>query len=239
MSLLNRIKTKGGGNSQKPPKPGSLLQQLFYNLKEANILQSQIDKLIADNRIHYTQQKALKDDPIEFLVNDLNLVQQKDDLLALLIEEISKRLNRPEADFTPESFRSYAKPIFDSLIYDLNLKLGSEERQNLWEGIVSEYIGLGPLDKLIADGSIHEIVVMSYRSIYVCKHEKMETVADTVFKDDIHYQRIIDRIFPYSEAEMKLPVRSTNLSRNVRAICFYQGIEGMNPKLTIYKQGYR
>lgn len=230
MSLLNRINKKS-----QPPKPESLLEQMVRNMQEDKTLQAHIDQLLKDNDLSPAARQELKTNPVDFLVRDMNLIQKKTNPLALLIEEIGKQLDSPTRGFTPESFRQHAKPIFDFLIREFKLQLSSEEQQNLWEGVVSEYVGFGPLDKLIADGSIHDIVVMGYQAVYLRKHEAMERIPNGLFKDDFQYKRIIDRIFPYSEDEMKLPVRFTNISRNVVAFCLYQDVEYMNPVLIIHK----
>src|SRR5438093_10451204 len=54
-------------------------------------------------------------------------------------------------------------------------------------------LGLGPLEPLLVDPTISDILVNSYRQVYVERRGKLETT-DISFNDDAHLMKIIDKI---------------------------------------------
>ena len=76
---------------------------------------------------------------------------------------------------------------------NLNLPLNQEERERLFSEIQDEVLGLGPLEPLMQDSTVSDILVNTYRQIYVERLGKL-SLADARFKDDNHLRKIIDRI---------------------------------------------
>lgn len=66
-------------------------------------------------------------------------------------------------------------------------------RDRLVEEILNETFGLGPLEPLLTDPSISDILVNTFKQVYVERFGKLERT-NTVFKDDMHLLHIIDRI---------------------------------------------
>jgi pilus assembly protein CpaF len=68
-----------------------------------------------------------------------------------------------------------------------------EERERLVQEIQDEVFGLGPLEPLLEDPTVSDILVNGHEGVYIERHGKLErTVAR--FKDDAHLMRIIDKI---------------------------------------------
>jgi pilus assembly protein CpaF len=67
------------------------------------------------------------------------------------------------------------------------------ERRMLVRDIQNEMLGLGPLELLMADSTVSDILVNSYDQIYVERHGRLE-LTDVVFSDEKHLLRIIDKI---------------------------------------------
>ena len=67
------------------------------------------------------------------------------------------------------------------------------EKQNVIKEVVDEVFGLGPLEPLLADASIDEILVNNCKSVFVERHGKLIHTA-TRFKDNTHLRHIINRI---------------------------------------------
>jgi len=74
-------------------------------------------------------------------------------------------------------------------VYPLNLR----ERDRLVCEIQDEVLGLGPLEPLLQDPTISDVLVNTYRQVYIERFGKLE-MTETRFKDDRHLRRIIDRI---------------------------------------------
>jgi len=71
--------------------------------------------------------------------------------------------------------------------------LNFREREKLILEVQDEVLGLGPLEPLLQDPTISDILVNTYRQIYIERRGKLE-LTDGRFKDDAHLRKIIDRI---------------------------------------------
>jgi len=76
---------------------------------------------------------------------------------------------------------------------NFNLPLNLEERERLFSEIQDEVLGLGPIEPLMHDPTVSDILVNTYKQIYVERYGKLYH-ADARFKDDAHLRKIIDRI---------------------------------------------
>jgi pilus assembly protein CpaF len=79
------------------------------------------------------------------------------------------------------------------LIGEETRPMTSTERDKLVEEIKHEVMGLGPLEPLLADPSVNDILVNGYKQVYVERRGRLERVR-TRFKDDAHLLQIIDKI---------------------------------------------
>jgi pilus assembly protein CpaF len=73
------------------------------------------------------------------------------------------------------------------------MPLSSLERDRLVNDVQHELFGLGPLEPLLADPTISDILVNSHSKIYIERRGKLE-VTNVTFKDDEHLMRVIERI---------------------------------------------
>ncbi|WP_420811285.1 CpaF family protein [Desulfosediminicola flagellatus] len=73
------------------------------------------------------------------------------------------------------------------------IPLNAREHARLLKEIENEVIGLGPLEDLMSDNSVSDILVNSYNSVYVERFGKLEK-SRVRFKDDAHLMRIIEKI---------------------------------------------
>jgi pilus assembly protein CpaF len=96
-------------------------------------------------------------------------------------------------DLNKESVRNQIAAVVEKLILDESLPLTLAEREKLIEEILDEVFGLGPLEGLLKDPSISDIMVNGFDSVYV---ERAGRVVETNvrFKDQAHLRMIIERI---------------------------------------------
>jgi pilus assembly protein CpaF len=108
-------------------------------------------------------------------------------------------LNRLNLERLTRTRREEAEPEIRGLVADMleaesdRTPLSLFERNALAEDVLNELFGLGPLESLLADPEISDILVNRFDQVYVERHGLLEPV-DTVFKDDAHLMRIIERI---------------------------------------------
>ncbi|MDH4554925.1 CpaF family protein [Pseudomonas sp. BN417] len=79
------------------------------------------------------------------------------------------------------------------LLDEHSAPVSSNARQLIIKQITDEVLGLGPLEPLLADHSVSDILVNGHASVYVERHGKLQRT-DVRFRDDQHLLNIIDRI---------------------------------------------
>lgn len=90
--------------------------------------------------------------------------------------------------------RTRVERIVTTMVGEDGLALSPTERDYLARFIVNEVVGLGPLEKLMTDPSITEIMVNGPGEIYIERNGKIISRPDVKFTDQAHIRYIIDRI---------------------------------------------
>jgi pilus assembly protein CpaF len=93
----------------------------------------------------------------------------------------------------PERLREQLKSVVSPLLAGANVPLNQAERDQMVQDLLDELTGLGPLEPLLRDGSISDILVNTYSTVYVERAGKLE-LTPVRFTDDDHLLRIINRI---------------------------------------------
>src|SRR5450759_4991135 len=96
-------------------------------------------------------------------------------------------------DLNKDSVRGQVGTVVEKLIIDESLPMTMGEHETLTEEILDEVFGLGPLEVLLTDPSISDIMVNGFDNVYV---ERAGRVVETNirFKDHAHVRMIIERI---------------------------------------------
>ncbi|MCC6957756.1 MAG: CpaF family protein [Anaerolineales bacterium] len=89
--------------------------------------------------------------------------------------------------------RATIQELFDQVLAEENIVLTRPERHRLYEQIAAEILGFGPLQPLLEDETITEVMVNGAKNIYIERAGKLARVPMT-FESDEHVMRIIDRI---------------------------------------------
>ena len=100
----------------------------------------------------------------------------------------------PTMDVTQTAeVRRTIEEMYTNILTDEHIVLSRAERQLLFEQIVAEILGYGPLEPFLADATITEVMVNGAKNIYVEREGKIERTNAT-FESDEHLMRIIERI---------------------------------------------
>ena len=100
----------------------------------------------------------------------------------------------PKLDLSNQvEVRRQIEEIFGKAVDEEGLALTRAERVRMLEQITDEIVGLGPLEPLLRDESITEIMVNGPRQVYIERAGKLE-LTNVTFQNDDHVMRIIDRI---------------------------------------------
>jgi pilus assembly protein CpaF len=92
-----------------------------------------------------------------------------------------------------EQLRDELRMILSSLLQGTELPLNRAEREHMVEELLDEVTGLGPLEPLLRDQSISDILVNKFDTIYIEKFGKLE-LTQVRFRDNEHLTQIINRI---------------------------------------------
>lgn len=142
------------------------------------------DKLIRGTHSHKPDNKTDKAEKVDFYQElKLNLHRQ-------LIERIDLvRLMKIGED----KARSQVRNIVKVLLTEIHTPLNALEREELITEIENETFGFGPLEPLLHDPSVDDILVNNPKQIYVERFGKLE-LTSVVFRDESHLMQIIERI---------------------------------------------
>ncbi len=103
-------------------------------------------------------------------------------------------LNLSALDNASESdLRAEIVAISGESLDEMGVVLNREERQTLNQDLYDEVTGLGPLEPLLKDETINDILVNGPQQVFVERAGRLE-LTDTAFKDERHLLRIIDKI---------------------------------------------
>ncbi len=181
MSLLRRI-PGSGGNQQgggNPPQGGSSGGGSGGNLSEEERRRIQAQRAAAEQR--KAVGTAAKSN--ESYSDIKTRVQNK------LLADLDPTLDLRRKD----EVRRQIQELFNAILAEENLVLAKAERERLFESVSADILGFGPLEQLLSDDTITEIMVNGPKNIFV-ERKGHVTLSGVSFESDDHVLRIIDRI---------------------------------------------
>jgi pilus assembly protein CpaF len=92
-----------------------------------------------------------------------------------------------------ERTRAQVLAVIQDLVANLKTPMSGRERERLAIEVADEVFGLGPLEPLLQDPTINDILVNGHKQVYVERAGMLEET-NIVFKDDAHLMHIIDKI---------------------------------------------
>ncbi|MDC8758024.1 CpaF family protein [Janthinobacterium fluminis] len=92
-----------------------------------------------------------------------------------------------------QQVREELRALVERLLDEEAVAINEQERRNLTRDIQNEMLGFGPLEPLLADPSVSDILVNTHKRVYVERRGKLE-LTDVSFSDDAHLMKIIDKI---------------------------------------------
>jgi pilus assembly protein CpaF len=164
------------------------------------------------------------------------LLELEDRIHQQLTSELEMKLDSSAEDGLPNvaELQQHVEGLIDKETYILT----QDQRSNLTESVINRVIGLGPLEPLLNDPSITEIMVNDPFNVFIEREGQIEAVHVT-FRDESHLRHVIDRIVApigrrIDESSPLVDARLPDGSR-VNAIIPPLAIAG--PALTIRKFG--
>ncbi|KPL85299.1 CpaF family protein [Herpetosiphon geysericola] len=132
--------------------------------------------------------------------------------------------------------RQTVEDLLSAVLDSENIVLSRVERLQLVESLMSDIVGLGPLDSLLKDDSISEIMVNGPNKIYIEQRGKL-TLSGTTFIDDEHAMRVLYRIVaPLGRrVDESSPMVDARLKDGSRVNAVIRPISLIGPVITIRK----
>ncbi len=115
-------------------------------------------------------------------------------LKATIHRKLIQKLNLDRVtEVNRDEVRREVGQILEGLVVGESTPMSMQERERLAKEVLDEVFGLGPLEPLLADPTISDILVNSYKKVYVERKGMLEQT-NIRFRDDAHLMTIIDRI---------------------------------------------
>jgi len=115
-------------------------------------------------------------------------------LKATIHRKLIQKLNLDRVtEVNRDDVRREVGQILEGLVVGESTPMSMQERERLAKEVLDEVFGLGPLEPLLADPTISDILVNSYKKVYVERKGMLEQT-NIRFRDDAHLMTIIDRI---------------------------------------------
>lgn len=156
----------------------------------------------------------------------------KDRVKRKLISELDPSLDTTHI----EEVRQRLKSLFDQIIEAENLVLTRAEKERLFEELAADVIGFGPIEPLLLDSTVSEVMVNGPKKIYFERKGRL-LLSDVQFDDDDHVRRIIDRIVsPLGRhVDEASPIVDARLPDGSRVNVVIPPISLVGPTITIRK----
>ncbi|GHF58982.1 CpaF family protein [Seohaeicola zhoushanensis] len=121
-------------------------------------------------------------------------LQRSLELKSRLHDALLDRLNLSVIDkVVPEELRREVAALTSEVLAAENTPMRSEDFRRIVDELMNEVLGLGPLEPLLADPTINDILVNGHKDVFVERHGVLERT-NTRFRDERHLLRIIDKI---------------------------------------------
>jgi pilus assembly protein CpaF len=127
-----------------------------------------------------------------WLLNELSAVMEKTNSEAgASLQQLIGRA--ASLDGSPADERAAVEQLFSTIMDNKDLPVSQTQRQRLFNAIIAEVIGLGPLEELMSDEMITEIMINGPKNVFIERRGLIERTNIT-FEDDQHVMRVLDRI---------------------------------------------
>lgn len=115
-------------------------------------------------------------------------------LKARIHRRMVERINLANLDnVSQEALRSQIRQIISTLVAEENIPLSERRRSALEQEVLNETFGLGPIEPLLHDPDVADILVNTHRQVYIERFGQLE-LTNVRFDDEAHVRKIIDRI---------------------------------------------
>lgn len=140
------------------------------------------------------QPGKISDKMSEFQISQPKKGERFEDIKSKVHTMLVENLNiAPSDEISKEEVGLAISQFLEKVLINENVPMGTLERITLVEELVEEVVGLGPLEPLLRDPTISEILVNGPKNVYIERLGKLHKTT-VCFKDNAHVMHIIERI---------------------------------------------
>jgi len=152
------------------------------------------------------------------------------------VQQVLLNNNSHNENLDPQKLREKIEDIYNQVLAEENLLYNLSTRKGMLNWILADITGYGPLEPLLSDEEITEIMVNGCDQIYVERFGKIE-LTDVRFENDTHLMRVIDRIIsPIGRrVDETSPMVDARLPSGYRVNAIISPLSLIGPVLTIRK----
>ena len=144
----------------------------------------------------FTNRPAIKKETPKHLQQSQIKFSELEDDFNLIRDAVQKNLlanSNNNTSMDTDRLASRIEECFNQVLEDENILYNHTTRNQMWEWVVADIIGYGPIDPLLKDPDITEIMVNGYDEVFVERFGLIEPTP-VKFENDAHLMRVIDRI---------------------------------------------
>ena len=145
---------------------------------------------MSDDNWDYKKQDVSELKDASTLTGSTEMYELKNRLHHNLMDQVNLKILD---EYDEETLREKLRDVIRDLIEKEDTPLNANEKKLLETDIINEVLGLGPIEPLLDDPTVSDILVNSYRQIYIERHGKLEKTPIR-FQNNEHLMRIIDKI---------------------------------------------
>jgi pilus assembly protein CpaF len=176
-----------------------------------------------------------------FGVADSRQADKAFELKSLVHQNLLNSLNTDQIKLlSKERVRVEVGTAVEGLLLQENIPMNLQERDRLIEEILDEVFGLGPLEPLLKDPSITDILVNNFRTVYVERNGVLRKHS-TRFKDDKHLHHIIEKIVAAAgrRIDEASPIVDARMADGSRVTAVIPPLALQGPTMSIRRFGRR
>jgi pilus assembly protein CpaF len=126
--------------------------------------------------------------------NGTEMVSHYHDLKDRLHQSVIEMLDlNVLSSMSQEAVTAQLTKLIEQLLQQESVPLNQRERAQITQDVVNEVLGLGPLEPLLADTTVNDILVNGHKQVFVERQGRLE-LTPVRFKDDAHLKKIIEKI---------------------------------------------
>jgi pilus assembly protein CpaF len=146
----------------------------------------------------FTNRPAMKKDVSTMVQQTQTKFAEFESDFYLIRESVQKMLlsgnnNNNNIKINPDHWRTKIEECYNQVLEDENLLYAHNTREQILEWVVADILGYGPIEPLLNDPDITEVMVNGYNQVYVERFGLIEPTT-VKFEDNAHLMRVIDRI---------------------------------------------